>query len=206
MASPAVGQELEVEVGGVALSTIEADVATSSLKLIEPLSFTGKRAGAEYIVTIPASDLRSPTIDNIYWVDNASFRYAREAKERRGISKPDIGIYVDPTNDRALKAYVSFGLSKQDVIIPDAQFKPERCMRENTRGFRSEILYSGGAKGAITLQYREYVNDFARPAFSQECQTAFKRDPRSASKKDPLADMIGVCRGEPCAACGGGRA
>jgi hypothetical protein len=25
------------------------------------------------------------------------------------------------------------------------------------------------------------------------CQTAFKRDPRSASKKDPLADMMGVC-------------
>ena len=42
--------------------------------------------------------------------------------------------------------------------------------------------------------------------FAGMCQTAFKRDPRSASKKDPLADMIGVCRGEPCAACGGGRA
>lgn len=35
-------------------------------------------------------------------------------------------------------------------------------------GLRREILYSGGAKRTITLQYREYVNNLARPAFSQE--------------------------------------
>ena len=36
---------------------------------------------------------------------------------------------------------------------------------------------------------------FIRMMEGLACQTAFKRDPRSASKKDPLADMRGVCRG-----------
>ncbi len=33
---------------------------------------------------------------------------------------------------------------------------------------RQEILFSGAAGGVLRMQYREFVNDLARPAFSQE--------------------------------------
>ena len=35
-------------------------------------------------------------------------------------------------------------------------------------GFRRELIYSGVAQGVLSVSYREYVNDFARPAFTQE--------------------------------------
>lgn len=35
-------------------------------------------------------------------------------------------------------------------------------------GFRKELIYTGGGKKEITFSYREFVNDYARPAFSQE--------------------------------------
>ena len=34
-------------------------------------------------------------------------------------------------------------------------------------GFRKEIIYQGLSNGKITIAYREFNNDFARPAFSQ---------------------------------------
>src|SRR3546814_4632287 len=69
-------------------------------------------------------------------------------------------------------------------------------------GFRMEPLLLIRKNGGYPLDFLCPV----RLSPGLACQTAFKRDPRSASKKDPLADMNGVCRGEPCAACGGGRA
>jgi hypothetical protein len=36
-------------------------------------------------------------------------------------------------------------------------------------------------------------NRFLAEARVHECQTAFKRDPRSASKRDPFSDMMLVC-------------
>ena len=34
--------------------------------------------------------------------------------------------------------------------------------------FRNEILYQGASKGTLRLLYREFLNDMARPAFTQE--------------------------------------
>ncbi len=37
----------------------------------------------------------------------------------------------------------------------------------SSEGFRSELVYQGAAQGVLRLSYREFVNDMARPAFSQ---------------------------------------
>jgi hypothetical protein len=36
------------------------------------------------------------------------------------------------------------------------------------RGFKYELLYEGIDRGVVRISYREYSNDFARPAFQQE--------------------------------------
>jgi len=36
------------------------------------------------------------------------------------------------------------------------------------QGFRRELLYQGAAGGILRVSYREYVNDLARPAFTQD--------------------------------------
>lgn len=35
-------------------------------------------------------------------------------------------------------------------------------------GFRRELVYSGVSRGVVTLQYREFSNELARPAFTQQ--------------------------------------
>ena len=45
-------------------------------------------------------------------------------------------------------------------------------------GFRYELLYEGVAAGVLRLTYREFVNDMARPSFSQ--QLTYTLDERNA--------------------------
>ncbi len=167
---PSLGEEHEVEVGGSLVATARAGIAEASLKITAEATGSGKRAGAGYTITIEPIELPAASVMNngLHPVRGASFRYNREKGERRGLSKPDISVYVDPANDALLRAKVNFGLSSQDIAVPGARFTVSRCLKMNTNGFRREILYSGGSKGTLHLQYREFMNDLARPAFSQE--------------------------------------
>lgn len=47
---------------------------------------------------------------------------------------------------------------EKDTVLFDA----------SDNGFRSELVYQGVANGVARLAYREFVNDMARPAFTQE--------------------------------------
>lgn len=44
----------------------------------------------------------------------------------------------------------------EDAVIP------------HINSFQKELIYTGVSRNTITLVYREYINDFARPAFTQE--------------------------------------
>src|SRR6185436_3074973 len=41
---------------------------------------------------------------------------------------------------------------------------------EQTRGFRQELLYQGVAGSSLSISYREFSDNFARPAFQQDLQ------------------------------------
>lgn len=167
---PKVGEEREIEVGASVLATARSGVAEAGLRITAEATAGGKRGGGDYVITILPIELPSPTgFGNLlHPVPSATFRYAREKGERHGLSKPDISVYIDPANEGALRGKVKFGLSSQDVAFPNARFTVDHCLKTNSKGFRREILYSGGGKGSVQLQYREYMNDLARPAFSQE--------------------------------------
>ncbi|MFA6628829.1 MAG: hypothetical protein WCS55_03585 [Sulfuricurvum sp.] len=44
----------------------------------------------------------------------------------------------------------------------------EVLLNVSTKGLKKELLYNGSYKGELKIQYREYLNDFARPAFYQD--------------------------------------
>lgn len=44
----------------------------------------------------------------------------------------------------------------------------ELILNTSTKGLKKELLYNGNYKGELKIQYREYLNDFARPAFYQD--------------------------------------
>jgi len=166
LTTPAIGESHETEVGGVVLNASTIGVIDDGIKLLSDVAFTGKRGGADFVINVPAGDYRAGDFRGLaYPAPLAGFRYQREQKDRHGLSKPDISLWVEGST---LKANVDFGLSSTDYPVGDAHFAQRQCIRVATKALRREILYSGGAKGVISLQYREFLSDYARPAFSQE--------------------------------------
>ena len=63
--------------------------------------------------------------------------------------------------------WIDLRFTDQNVVIEGAKFERSECMKLGSEGFRKELVYSGVAQGTISLEYREFINDMARPAFSQ---------------------------------------
>lgn len=75
---------------------------------------------------------------------------------------------------------IMLGSWKQlDKPIP---FK-ESTLNASTKGMKKELLYNGNYKGEIKIQYREYINDFARPAFYQDISFELQSNDNQVSIK-----------------------
>lgn len=81
---------------------------------------------------------------------------------------PRGGIYVP--DDKSAPPGVYY-LSDIDMMffkeIPNLEYRPID-LQTASGGFRREIVYGGVAKGVVSLSYREFSRDMARPAFTQQ--------------------------------------
>lgn len=150
------------------LTVATVNVAEEGVRLLNPVSFDGRVFVDSYIATFPSGEYRHSEFAASMPAPNASFRYKGEKNDRQGIRRPDMLILFDGNNLDAVKATISSPMGIKSVLIEPSQYELLLCERMGTKAFRREILYSGGAKGTIQLQYREFANDYARPAFSQE--------------------------------------
>ncbi|MDD4959387.1 MAG: hypothetical protein PHS51_08555 [Gallionella sp.] len=78
--------------------------------------------------------------------------------------------FIDADNDgkfERVKAAPAAIWFESEITPPLAYEKSELVIPRND-SFKYELLYQGISKGSLKLSYREYVNDFARPAFFQD--------------------------------------
>ena len=67
--------------------------------------------------------------------------------------------------------YTHGAIADQGVWTKERLFvKSQVPIKQDKNSFRAEILYSGLSGNTIKTIYREYSNDIARPAFSQDLQ------------------------------------
>ncbi|WP_452218334.1 hypothetical protein [Lacinutrix undariae] len=71
------------------------------------------------------------------------------------------GIYTN--------GFSNFGIN---FIIPkeEIEYVKTRVLAKNKDYFKQEFIYNGRVGNALKFIYREYVNDYARPAFTQDLQ------------------------------------
>jgi len=95
--------------------------------------------------------------------------------EKRAYIDPLVGphataCFIDADNDgkfERLKAAPGAIWFESEITPPLAYEKSELIIPRND-SFKYELLYQGITKGSLKLSYREYINDFARPAFFQD--------------------------------------
>jgi hypothetical protein len=86
-----------------------------------------------------------------------------------------IGVPAKPTCfvDPARSGSFSQMMISSDTLwwrkdVPGLPYALEEVALPSPSAFKRELLYQGHAKGTLRLAYREYINDFARPAFYQD--------------------------------------
>ena len=95
--------------------------------------------------------------------------------EKRAYIDPMVGphttaCFIDADNDgnfERIKAAPGAIWFESEIAPPLAYEKSELVIPRND-SFKYELLYQGISKGSLKLSYREYINDFARPAFFQD--------------------------------------
>lgn len=61
------------------------------------------------------------------------------------------------------------GRDRQTSKIVDVPYELDEVRLDaSSEGFRAELVYQGAGGGVLRIGYREFVDDMARPAFSQE--------------------------------------
>lgn len=169
---PPTGMDSDVEIGQSMVATYNTNVmdgiSSLSFALDQDLKFSERSLWHDFDVLVPSGNEVLHGGDKPYKPADYTFKYRSELSPRTGFSKPDLFISMD-TLTRIVSAKLKIGFSDIEIPVGMALLKKtEQCERVGSNGFKRELVYSGVSKGTITLLYREFLNDMARPAFSQE--------------------------------------
>ncbi len=160
--SPTPGVEMEAEVGQPIMS-LERVYQAAAVRLERPVT-SGKIVLGR--VLLPAG---------IYTLVDTN-EIGRFYQSRTPVMIKNV-IGSDPYNFAGLllpadggppRAYLQTAGKKLTAEAPGAEVTDSGMEDLGTDGFKVQLLYSGVSKGTVTLSYREFMRDLARPAFSQE--------------------------------------
>jgi hypothetical protein len=163
---PPLGQEAEAEVGQTIISTAlltRTPVIRVTQEISEPEAtipageypLSTKEGGRELYEVYPEKNYGSYGL--------VGLAIAAASKESTG-AKGIVSLSRSP-ND--LRVYAANGSL---VGASNIAIKIVRANRESSEAgsFKRELIYTGVTGSTINLLYREFLNDLARPAFSQE--------------------------------------
>ena len=87
---------------------------------------------------------------------------------------------MDQNNDRAfakVKVTANGPVWMEKEVPPPLDFEKAEVMLPLLGSFKYDLLYHGLSRNNLNLSYREYLNDFARPAFFQDVQYDIETTP-----------------------------
>ncbi|WP_333842202.1 hypothetical protein [Limnohabitans sp.] len=171
---PDVGIPVQIEVG-------ESIVAKVFVTKKPAVNFKTKINGQVKLLFFSYEvDFSSATVPLYGKVINGSI-YATQKDQIKGASSSFSGFFIpnnpsESTHICAINGTVAVTCEPMDVKL-DRDYSITEIDEISIDSFKRELVYAGGSSKAITLLYREFKNDFARPAFSQELKYDINDDP-----------------------------
>jgi hypothetical protein len=112
--------------------------------------------------------IKSIDIGEIFINDSYTKKYHLYSK----LNEKTFGIAIPKNGDDAL--FYTPNISNTRITLRQQNFKIEykeiNLPLKNNIYFKQEFIYNGRVQNALKFIYREYINDYARPAFTQELQ------------------------------------
>jgi len=166
---PSTNAEAEAEIG-VSMVSSARRTSCPGIKLSETIVHDGTHYGRPYRLTIPAGSLHAAANDQ-----GGTFYEVGVPIEFRGSDGSTMkvfgGIFVPSASPTATEVYWlatnAPGIPLNDAH-PGIMFERGIVDIWGSESFKRELVYGGVSENTIAILYREFVNDMARPAFSQE--------------------------------------
>lgn len=170
---PRIGVETVAEIGQTMISTYKTDVMAGTesyaFSLDQSVQLSGRSYGQDFTLTLfPLKVAMTPGV--AYRAADYNFQYANDKEPRTGLGKPDVYLtMILPSQEVTVK--VKIGLGQEIFPIGNAEIlKTTQCTITGPESFQRELVYSGVVKGVVSVSYREFIGNMARPAFSKEFQ------------------------------------
>lgn len=171
---PAVLKEVSAEVGSTLIFRSRSQTIPNSMELNEDLQVRGKYLFIGYEAKINAGKLlyESNKYGDCFWAQNPIFlKFDTEKSSRKdiqgGICYNDIEDQEDD-GEFAFKFVMSSGNNTEDDLPEGFEHKIHTVEKWTPSYFRQELVYSGVAQNVLSIIYREYKDNIARPAFQQD--------------------------------------
>lgn len=140
--------------------------------------------------TIPAIDIEQAIehpVENLgkkYKLTLLSGRYVEKGKDAFGtffegkkgnilednqpVGESDGGIYVTNLDPTKTEIYFLANLRPLSYVRDGIPFKKSLHQKRDDLSFKKELVYTGISQKVVSILYREFNEDMARPAFSQD--------------------------------------
>lgn len=161
---PAIGEIKTVEVGE---SLVSKDKQTSipAIDIEQAIELPTENLGAKFVLTaLPGRYIEKGK-------DSFGKYYEPKAGKILVDGKPitELGIYVTDLDNKKTEFYA---LSKNSIPLsyPKSGIPFTKSVQQtrDELSFRKELVYTGIAQNVVSILYREFKDDMARPAFSQD--------------------------------------
>ena len=167
---PEINTVREAEPGQSMISTLRR-AEIPAIVLANSVTHSGSKHMASYSVTIPAGVLPLQASNaageffsmekplSIHWSGILGGDYPVRA-----------GIFIpfDSTGTKVFYGNVNgLGLTANEAH-PDVKYERTTVEKFDASAFKRELVYGGVSQNTISILYREFLNDMARPAFSQD--------------------------------------
>jgi hypothetical protein len=156
---PEIGATAEAEIGQ---SLIEEGRVAPAVEVLE--AFTTRITGNAVILHPGTYGIVAENDDGQFFQGNPPITL------KFGFSSPwpDGGVFIpkDPASPPQAYYRSAVGLTFHGPV-QDLKFRSGASLALSG-GFKRELIYGGVSKGVVKLSYREFVDNLARPAFTQE--------------------------------------
>lgn len=166
--APSLNVESQAEVGQSMVSTAMKTTgsAISIDHEIVPAVAYGLR---RFTLTIPAGILRSSGSD----ANGEYYQSATRLSRKHNFESNDTvigGVFIPYDTKKPSGIYweIAANIDAIHHSYPGIDYKTTTYEEISKTGFKRELVYSGVSQNTISILYREFQSDMARPAFSQE--------------------------------------
>jgi hypothetical protein len=168
---PTLNEEITAELGQPMIARSNS-LTTAAISLKQPVSVPTQNNGINFYLYVPSGTMKKSGEDSQgEFFSSAGVNTTFNILGSSNTTKHLGGLYIPRDQPRTPTIYWMSRTPNVALTTPAPAAVWEKVpdiVETSPENFKRELIYTGISKNVISIVYREYINDMARPAFAQD--------------------------------------